>query len=539
MTDYSSELGNIILGDRQRIMEKLRETIPWRRISGGILLIVMMVTPIAVSFHFNGIRLSPEAMDNAQLARNIARGRGFVTGVIRPASRLFAGSGPRHPDLYQPPLPALGLSAAFRIFGASDPVVAIWSLVLFWVTGLLAFSLVRRVWSAGAAFLCAALYFTNALSLNAVQQGDPSLLGSLIFIGLLSFLSRTRITPVSGLAGGLFCALGYLSTSSPFWIGTWLLVGGFYCFRAKPGARLDHKGIFALVAGFILPLLFCWGRNILVGGYLFSPLRAAEYKMFTSIFPGDSLLRETGREIFSQVPGGKALLGKWWQGGELLYDRLLYFTGSFAVVFFWPALLLPFSNRKFSRIRYLVFGCLLLAAGQFVVFARRIEDIRLLIPAAMPLAAVAFLFLLEKIGPAGKLSGRLALGLLIGLNLLPAIDRLQISHSPPDPVRHNCLRISGLVPRGAGIITDQPEAVAWYADRSAWWLPAEIEEGVEGFDYLYLTPAVVGYPPLREGGRVVIWPRVFQARGRSPFWEAEDFSPLPGGHFLCRMVPVP
>jgi hypothetical protein len=174
-----------------------------------------------------------------------------------------------------------------------------------------------------------------------------------------------------------------------------------------------------------------------------------------------------------------------------------------------------------------------------VVFARRIEDIRLLIPAAMPLAAVAFLFLIEKIGPAGKLSRKLALGLLVGLNLLPAIDQLQISHPSPDLVRQNCLRMSVLVTEGEGVITDQPEAVAWYGDRPAWWLPAEFEEGVKGFDYLYLTPAAVDYPPLREGERIVIWPRVFQARGRSPFWEAEDFSPLPGDQFLCRMVPVP
>jgi len=509
-----------------------------RRIGAGLVLAGLMAVPVGVSYHFNGIRLSPEAMDNAQLARNVARGRGLVTGVIRPASLLFHEDISAHPDLYRPPLPALILAAAFRVFGASDRVVSLWALLLFWVDGLLAVFLARRALGSGGAFLSAALYFTNASLLDSVLQGDPYLLASLVFLVLLFFLYRTDNAPVSSLAAGLLCGAGYLSSGGWFWFGAAALAGVYYFFRAAEGERFDLKRVSALIAGFLLPALFWWGRNLAAGGFLVSPLRSAEYRMFTSSFPGDSLLRETVREVFTRGVGMKTLILKWWQGGESVYESLLFFTGSFAVVFFWPALFLPFPDRKWSRLRYFIFGCLVLGVAQFVVFARQAGDIRFLVPTAIPLAAAAFLFILEKMDPPRRIPRRWLIGLLIGLSLVPAVDQLRISRSPQDPTRQNCLRLRDRIPAGEGVVADRPEAAAWYGDRPALWLPAEA--GVPaGFRYLYLTPEAEDYPPVRRGNRAFSWPMVYRARGLSPYWEVEEYIPLPGDQFFCRIVPAP
>ena len=76
---------------------------------------------------FNGLR-HPEAMDQAQVARNLARGDGFTTRFIRPLSlwRLAERSAARdamldrHPDLLNPPAyPAL-LGALFYIVEKGD-----------------------------------------------------------------------------------------------------------------------------------------------------------------------------------------------------------------------------------------------------------------------------------------------------------------------------------------------------------------------------------------------------------------------------------
>jgi hypothetical protein len=71
---------------------------------------------------FNGLR-HPEAMDQAQVARNLARGEGFTTRLIRPLSlwRLTEQSSARdmmvdyHPDLNNPPMYPAILSALFYI----------------------------------------------------------------------------------------------------------------------------------------------------------------------------------------------------------------------------------------------------------------------------------------------------------------------------------------------------------------------------------------------------------------------------------------
>ncbi|MBI5683742.1 MAG: glycosyltransferase family 39 protein [Verrucomicrobia bacterium] len=73
---------------------------------------------------FNGLR-HPEAMDQAQVARNLARGDGFTTRFIRPLSiwRLTERSGARdamldrHPDISNPPAYPTLLGALFYIVG--------------------------------------------------------------------------------------------------------------------------------------------------------------------------------------------------------------------------------------------------------------------------------------------------------------------------------------------------------------------------------------------------------------------------------------
>jgi len=80
---------------------------------GGVLLLL-----VYGAFQFNGLK-HREAMDQAQVGRNLARGEGFTTYFIRPlslwttASRKTGGAEPllRHPDLINPPLyPALAAS---------------------------------------------------------------------------------------------------------------------------------------------------------------------------------------------------------------------------------------------------------------------------------------------------------------------------------------------------------------------------------------------------------------------------------------------
>ncbi|MBM3871476.1 MAG: hypothetical protein FJ392_11005, partial [Verrucomicrobia bacterium] len=85
--------------------------------------VVTFIT-LAVAYDLRGWRnfSSPEAMDAAQLARNLAEGRGFTTQHIRPASLYLlgnkSGSGSltnAHPDLANAPAWPILLSGAMRV----------------------------------------------------------------------------------------------------------------------------------------------------------------------------------------------------------------------------------------------------------------------------------------------------------------------------------------------------------------------------------------------------------------------------------------
>ena len=103
-----------------------------------VALVAIVLGVIYTAKEFRGLEKA-EAMDMAQLARNISRGDGFTTYVIRPLSlwqmknyganheQKFA----HHPDLYNPPLYPLALAGIFRllpkgafVFGRNDMVYA-------------------------------------------------------------------------------------------------------------------------------------------------------------------------------------------------------------------------------------------------------------------------------------------------------------------------------------------------------------------------------------------------------------------------------
>src|SRR5437660_1081788 len=96
------------------------QTAVWQMEFGGgkkairwalVVLLALALGLVYTASQFRGLN-KREAMDMAQLAHNISRGKGFTTYVIRPLSLWHLktqtdGHDPRlmeHPDLYNPPL---------------------------------------------------------------------------------------------------------------------------------------------------------------------------------------------------------------------------------------------------------------------------------------------------------------------------------------------------------------------------------------------------------------------------------------------------
>src|SRR5437773_1252383 len=93
---------------------------------GLFAILVLLVVLFYTGTQFYGLR-DPQAMDLAQLGRNLARGRGYVTQNLRPLDVWYLNSIGRAtleqghntiPELWTPPMYPLVLSAAFRAVDA-------------------------------------------------------------------------------------------------------------------------------------------------------------------------------------------------------------------------------------------------------------------------------------------------------------------------------------------------------------------------------------------------------------------------------------
>lgn len=225
-----------------------------------------------------------------------------------------------------------------------------------------------------------------------------------------------------------------------------------------------------------------------------------------------------------------------------MYSRLLTFTGSFLAPFFWIALIIPFVDRRWSRIRFFLFGCLLMGICRYIICGRRIEDINVLIPVAILAGTAAFVVIRLKLLPSRNLLKRVLLILFLGLNLFPFFDQLRITPTSDPPTKNNLIRIGRQVAEGEVIISDLPWAVAWYAGRESVWLsagPEGISDLLERFPeikYIYLTPEANRY---QSSGSRISWSGIYRSQTRSPFWQTGEVILFPGGQHLSRILPLP
>ncbi len=159
-------------------------------------LAVLFALATALVFHRNNFRgLSTEALDCAQLARNIFRGEGFSTNLIpaETSARLSQTTSARgfNPDLSHAPLFPLFLGGIFAVAGEKDTVVAAFSLGLYVLSAALLFVLARRLTNNLALAFTAVVVFALSLPiLGLADSGRPQALS-----GCFLLLSLLALTP--------------------------------------------------------------------------------------------------------------------------------------------------------------------------------------------------------------------------------------------------------------------------------------------------------------------------------------------------------
>ena len=383
----------------------------WRIGLGGLLVVILVVGYNWCSFH----NLSnPEAMDAAQLGRNLAEGRGYTTQFVRPLSiylikeRNQARSGGAraemaadpaqikggHPDLANPPVYPLVLAGLMKVLPFKYPVnvqdafwsvparqptaetprqfmryqpdflIALFNQALLVAGVLMTFFLARRLFDNQVAWMAAILMLGCELLWRFSVSGLSTQLLLLIFLGViwcLVWLESEEREPVWGhraqlwLAGatGLLLGLGALTRYAFGWLLIPVLIYlGVFCVLRRFQLLLITLGVF-------LAVLSPWvARNLVVSR---TPFGTASYALLETsfLFPENKLQRSL--EPSFKAVGPKPFIYKLTGNSrEVLQNDLPKLGGSWVSALFLTGLLLGYRSPALRRLRYFLLGTLLL-----------------------------------------------------------------------------------------------------------------------------------------------------------------------------------
>jgi hypothetical protein len=519
---------------------------------------ILALTALTVWYDFHEYRnvSAPDAMEAAQLARNLASGKGYTTQCIRPLTlRLVEkqqGVGARlsrapHPDLASPPVYPLILAGLMKVvpfryeLGPTsltyqpEMVIALLNQGLFFLAAALFFFLARRLFDDSVAVATVILLLGSDVLWKFSVSGLSTMLLLVLLAGLcwsLVLLEQGTREPPRGMVwfvvwagiAGLALGVGALTRYSFGWL---LLPALVFCAVWLGPKRLPACGV--LVAVFLLVVTPWLVRNHQVSGTFFGVQGFALHQE-TPPFPDARLERSLDPDL------AKIALEDYFRkllvnGSEILQNDLPKLGGSWVTAFFLVGLLLPFRSPTLGRVRlFLVMALAVLAVVQALGHTHLSADsltinsenlLVLMAPLVFMFGAGMFFILLDQVNLPFPEARRFIVGtfLTVGcggliFTLLP--PRTYPVAYPPylPPWVHESAR---LLQKNELMMSDMPWAVAWYGDRACVWTTLDVskdfysiyddQKAVSG---LYLTPLTTDARILTQvikGGPDWVWGR--------------------------------
>ncbi len=480
---------------------------------------------------FRGLN-APQSMDQAQIAREIARGNGFTTKFIRPVAysqAQEANDGQPVPfagfqDTYHAPLNPLLMAAVFKLIGADD--VEAWAMgnetifpldrvvaamcTIFFLMGIgVNYLLISRIFDAKIAGVSALLMLFCELFWSYSLSGLPQMLMLLLFSCALYFLYRAveateegRLPMVPALIAGVFFTLLALTHWIAIWIALGYIVFAAILFRPR---GLVGVGVLVLLLGAAI------GPMIRAASISGSPFGTAFLTLYDGLASGSGSLVMRTHDLSAQPLLLDGLISKILRTTLLQATDIIPFLGGILIApLFFIALLHPFKRRSIANFRWAILLMWALGAIGLSIFGISREgldsnQIHLLFAPIMTAYGLAFISILwsrlDFVAQTPVLRNAhlilvviiCSLPLFLGLPQKVQLgielrDRGGIPNYPPyyaPALNHGADRgLRGWVPDENRIVfSDQPWAVAWYADRISIWLPPS-REGFEKLESL-------------------------------------------------------
>ena len=465
----------------------------------------------------------PKAMEQAEIAREVARGNGFTTKMLRPIAlaefQRNRGSMPTDsmPDTYQAPAwpttlaPFLNMVKSTWVMSTRDYVypadrmIAAVATVFFLLSVLVNYFTMRRLFDHQLAILTVGLLLVCDLFWKFSLSGLPQMMMAFLFSGVVFFLvraveNRTQERPF--LLWLLLAAAGFGLLALAHALSIWIFAGAlFFCgFYFKPRARtlLPMVGVFLLVYS---PWLV---RTYRVSGVPSDPFGVALYSGLFQIRGTESeIMRGTATDFVGVSPTTFRNKVQNQTAAHLntLFSRL---GQSWVAPIFFVALLHLFKRRETGNVRWMILSMWLFASLGTAVFGSDDPYGELgandLDPLFIPLFSAYGLALLLVMWTRLEIHVTLLRVAFITLifmgSAIPLVNTLTAGNKGvvqwPPYVPPYIAILGTWTTDQEMIASDMPWAVAWYADRKSLWLPKSVESFIELNDYERLGGRIVG-----------------------------------------------
>jgi hypothetical protein len=442
---------------------------------------------------------SEEAMETAQLARNISQGEGFTTKTLRPLSiYLLGGKAPQQPlpDLTNPPVYPVLLAGLMKVVPMPFTAREIWAYqperwiamfnqALFFVAIVLLFRIARGLFDDRVAWLSALLFGGTSLFWKFSASGLSTLWVIVVFLAMVLCLVRiaggTAAEPAPfgwGALAGALAGVGGLSRYSFAWIILPVLL-----FLALGTRAVRGKHCAAAAVCFLIVMGPWLARNLALTP---TPFGTASYAILQGTPPleGDSLERSLDPKPALRRVELMDVVDKFLANSREIWSvDLPRFGGNWVSAFFLVGLLMPFHSPPRGRIRLFLLGSILLmfivqALGQTHLShdSPEINSENLLIllaPLTFVYGAALFYTLMDQLDLVTMDARGAVLGIFLVVMSVPLVLSLLIApppalNSPYSPL--HIQRVARLMRVGELMMSDIPAGVAWYGNRDCSWL---------------------------------------------------------------------
>jgi len=466
---------------------------------------------------FRGLN-APMAMDQAQIAREIARGNGFTTKMIRPVAYYQTQKGDARsvplmlfPDTYHSPLNPLLNAAVLKLIGADDSdswqmnenemvfpldrVIATVSTLFFLMAIGVNYLLISRIFDAKIAGVCAILMLFCETFWNYSLSGLPQMLMLLLFSCGIYFVYRAveaategRIAMTPAVIAGVFFTLLALTHWMTVWIALGYIIFAAVAFRPRGIVGISVLALL-LIAG-IGPML----RNHGITG---SPFGTAFLTLYNGLGNGeeDAVMRTS--DLTAEPLELDGLLSKILRTTLLQATDIIPFLGGIIIApLFFISLLHPFKRGSIATFRWAIllmwvttaFGLAIFGISKEALDPNQLHLLFAPIMTAYGLAFISILWSRLEVVAATPILKNVHHIVIVGICALPLIlslpvkirvgimvrDRGGVPHWPPyyaPALNSKSSGLKGWVTDKQIVFSDQPWAVAWYADRVSVWLP--------------------------------------------------------------------